>query len=154
MHAKTACRLRNIMIAKLIYPLDMLPADAIRRHGIFRWIGSFARPREQRLFYIIGVSGFRKVVDGAGFYRGNRRCDVAVTGQHDNATVFPFVADLINDLEAVTIFEAQVDDCECGSDFLDDFAGVIDACSEDGLKPAFFHGAPKSRAKGLVIINN
>jgi hypothetical protein len=69
MHIETPRGFTDVPIAKLIDPLDMLPAYAVGRHRIFRRRRAFAGLGEERFFHIIGISRFWEIIDGAGFLR-------------------------------------------------------------------------------------
>jgi len=85
-HVQPAGGFRDIMIAQLEDALDMLPADPVSRHRIFRR-GRLVAWRQKRLDHIIGIGRLGQIVDRAGLHRGHGGGDIAIAGQHDGPAI-------------------------------------------------------------------
>src|SRR5262245_26886183 len=62
MHVQPPRRFADIVPTQLIDALDMLPANAIRAHGIIRRLGAIVRRREQRLDDVFGIGGLGQII--------------------------------------------------------------------------------------------
>ena len=71
MHAQAARGLRDIVVAQLVDALDMLPADAISRHRVFRRRRQIAPTGQQRGSDIVGIRGFGEIVSGTRLDRSD-----------------------------------------------------------------------------------
>ena len=87
MHVEAARGLRDIAAAELVDALDVLPAHAIGRHRIFRWLDLAAVEGEQRRDHVVGVHRLREIIDRAELHRVHRGRDIAVAGENDGAGV-------------------------------------------------------------------
>jgi hypothetical protein len=92
----------------------VLPADAIRRHRIFRRIGGFAFEREQRIDDVVGVDRLGQIVERAELHGGHRGRDIAVAGEDDRACVGTPPLERRDHVEAVAVAEPHVDHSESG----------------------------------------
>ena len=87
MHIQSPRGFRNIVSAEFVNALNVFPTHAVRGHWIFRRLWLRSRRGEKGRHDIVGVGGFRQIVDGAIFNRRDRRGDVAETGEDDHAAV-------------------------------------------------------------------
>ena len=108
MHIEATRCLRHVATAGLMNLLDMLQAYRGGRHGML-WRLNFAPEwRLQRGDDVIRIRRFRKIVDGAEFYRLHGSRNVAVAGQNDRARIGPLLLERRNDVQATPVTEPHV----------------------------------------------
>ena len=99
-HVEPARRLRDVAVAHFIDALDVLPAHAIRRHRVLRWLGFLRTGRQQRCDNVVGVGRLGQVIDRAHLHRGHGGGDIAIAGEHNGACVRPLALQGRDDVEA------------------------------------------------------
>ncbi len=108
MHVQPPRRFRDVVVAELEHPLDVLPSDPVGGHRIVRRRRRLARLGQQGADHIVGVGGFGQVVACPGLNRRHGGGDVAVAGQHDHPGVGANLVDRLDDPEAVAVFQPHV----------------------------------------------
>ncbi len=88
-HAEPSRRLRNIAIAKLVNPLNMLPAHPVRRHRIFRELGLIMRLGHESVKNLLGGGRLGQVIEGAEFHGGHRGCNITIARQNNAPCIRP-----------------------------------------------------------------
>ena len=91
MHAETARSLRHVAAVHFIDVLDMLPAHAIRRHGMLWWLGLATLRRKQSRYDVVRVRRFDQIVHGAELYCADGGSDIAIARQNDSACIGPLL---------------------------------------------------------------
>ena len=131
----------------------MFPAHPVGGHGVFRRRGVGFPLGQQRVGDVIGVGGFRQIVDGADLDCGHGGGNRAISGQDDHATIRAVFAECFHHVKTVAIAQTQVDNrigrrAGGGGDFprLDAFGGFRG-------EPTLFHRAGKARYERHVIID-
>jgi hypothetical protein len=102
-HVEAARGFRDVPIAQFVNALDMLPADAVGRHWIFRRLDLSAVEREQGRGNIIGVDRLGEIVNGAELYRVHRGSDVALARENDGARFRTPLLHRRNNVETVSV---------------------------------------------------
>ena len=153
-HAQAAGGLGDVAITLLIDALDVFPPDAIGGHREL-WRGwQQAITGQQRGFNYVGVCGLGQVVVRAQLYRGDGRSNVAVAGQHHHPAVRAGFCQRRDHIEAVAVFEPQVDHGESGGIDRGGFFAVLDRVGGHGFEPAPLERARQPFGKACVVIHD
>src|SRR5262245_18344719 len=107
MHVQAPRRLGYIAPAQLVYPLDMLPPNAVRRHRVLRWLRLAPVDCKKRCCNIIRVRRLREIINSAYLYRGDCGSDVAIPGQNDRTRIRSLAFERRNHVEAIAVLEAH-----------------------------------------------
>jgi hypothetical protein len=109
-HIQTARGIGNIAAALFEHALDVFPAHAFRRHGVFRWRRQRVGFRgKKRGFYRIGVHRLCQIIHRAKLHAFHGGCDIAI-GSHDHDAHGRFARiQIFHHRKAVAIFKAKVD---------------------------------------------
>jgi hypothetical protein len=111
-HFEAARSLRDVAVAQLEHPLDVLPAHAIGRHRILGRFRGCVLLGKEGAFDRIGVGRLWQIVDRPRLYRRDRGRDIAVTGQHHDPGSRTGLAQRTDDIEPAPVAEPHVDDGE------------------------------------------
>ena len=102
----------------------------------------------------VRVSGFRKIVEGAGLHGRHSRRDVAKAGQHHNPAFRTLGTQLGDKAQAAAIFQLHVKNGICRRCFANDVNALCDGSGVHHFKATGFHGASQACAKRRIIIEN
>jgi len=134
--------------------LYVLPADAVGRHGIFRWLRLVFRLAGQCRDDIVRVGGLGEVIDGAEFDRRHCGGDIAVTRQDDRARIRALLTDFFDHVQSVAVFKPHVDDRVGRGDAENLGCCILNAIGGFGRKSALFHCTRQPLLKRLVVVDD
>ncbi len=131
----------------------MLPAHPVGAHRVFRRRRQRIAIGEQGIDDVVGIGGLRQIVGRPYLHRGDGRGDGAVAGQHHHARFRAALADRLDHVEPVAVFEPQIDHRvgrrtrrRAGLSGRNRIGGF-------GIESALFHGSRQAPQKRLVIVN-
>ncbi|CCC96996.1 protein of unknown function [Azospirillum baldaniorum] len=153
-HLQPAGGFGDVAVALLEHALDVLPPHAVGGHRVFRRGGQRAAVGQQGGFHGVGVRRLRQIVHRAGLHRGDRRGDVAVAGQHDDAGVGAGVAQGLDHVQAAAVGQPQVDHREGRRRFLGHVDAELHAVHGDHVETALFHGAREAGSERRVVVDD
>ncbi|CAH1656490.1 hypothetical protein CHELA20_53675 [Hyphomicrobiales bacterium] len=154
MHIQPPGGFRHVAAAEFVHALDMLPTNPIRRHGVFGQLGALTLLRHQGGMDLVGVSGLREVIEGAELHGRDRGRDIAIAGEHDAARVEATLLEAGDDVQAVPIAEAHVDDREGRGLLVDSREALGDTFGNAHTIATGFHGPRQSCQERPVIIDD
>ncbi len=132
----------------------MLPADAVRRHGILRGLRLVLRRCGERRQDVLGVGRLGQIVHRPKLHRGNGGGDIAVAGEHQRTAIGPGLLQHSDDLKPAAVLKAHVHDSIGGRRLSD--CGLA---RFEGLRGAYliatgFHRFGEPGQERLVVIHN
>ena len=154
MHIKAARGLRHVTLGYLIDVVDVLPAYAIRRHGMRRRFGLAAPGREQRGDDVIGVGGLQKVVDGPKFRCLDGSSDIAIASQDNRAYIGSLLFEERNDVQPAAVMETHVYYGIFWRTQLNLVESIGNRASSYHPKALGFHRARQGLHQRLVVFDN
>ncbi len=107
MHAEEACSLRYVSAARFVGVLDLLPAHAICRLWMLRWLDLTTLRCEQSRDDVVRVP-CHEIVNGAKLRCPDGGSDIAVATHNDSAGIGPLLLKSRNDVQAATVVASQI----------------------------------------------
>jgi hypothetical protein len=113
-----------------------------------------ARPAGQRRIDLVGVGRLGEVVDRAELHRSHGGRDVAVTGEDDDLGVLALLAQRLDDVEAMTVFEPEIDDRESRRARFDEAFALGHRLGGSDGKATGLHRPRQPLQEGAVVIDD
>ena len=154
MHAQATGGLGDVAVALLVDALDVLPPDPVGGHRKLGRGRQQAVAGQQRRFDDIGVGGLGQVVVRTQFDRRNGGGNVAVAGQHHHAAVRAGFGQGRYHVEAVPVFEPEVNHGEGRGIDGGGFFAVLHGVGGHGFEPAPLERTRQPFGKARVVVHD
>ena len=153
MHRQPPRGFRDVPIALLIDPLDMLPPDPVGTHRVLRRRRKLPAPAQKRRRDIIRIGRLRQIIRRPDLHRRHRRRDRPVSGQHDDPRILPPLPQRLDHVKPVPILQTQINDGISRRIGLRRDDARLDTFRSRHREPALFHRPLQPAKERLVVID-